>query len=92
MDFGRFNQAEQAEINAIIEQKTVSNKKTIFFADMMNVFCWHLFFLKKKKMSEFLKQFTNTVDVCFKRCAQDFQTKAVTRREVIICTYIILIK
>jgi hypothetical protein len=39
MDFGRFNQAEQAEINAIIEQKTVSNKKTIFFADMMNVFC-----------------------------------------------------
>ncbi|KAI8884181.1 hypothetical protein K501DRAFT_248364 [Backusella circina FSU 941] len=54
MDFGRFNQAEQAEINAIIEQKT---------------------------MSEFLKQFTTVVDVCFKRCAQDFQTKAVTRRE-----------
>ncbi|KAG2193724.1 hypothetical protein INT46_010579 [Mucor plumbeus] len=54
MDNSRFNQAEQAQINAMVEQKQVT--------DFMNLF-------------------TGVVDRCFKECANDFTTKAVTGRE-----------
>ncbi|KAI7906083.1 uncharacterized protein BX663DRAFT_498715 [Cokeromyces recurvatus] len=54
MDFGRFNQAEQAQINAMIEQK---------------------------QMSDFVNLFTGLVDLCFRECANNFTTKAVTGKE-----------
>ncbi|KAF1803453.1 hypothetical protein V8B55DRAFT_1505672 [Mucor lusitanicus] len=54
MDTSRFNQAEQAQINAMVEQKQVT---------------------------DFMNMFTGVVDRCFKECANDFTTKAVTGRE-----------
>ncbi|CAO3614822.1 unnamed protein product [Mucor hiemalis] len=57
MDFSKLNQAEQAHMSGIIEQKQVT--------DFMNLF-------------------TGLVDCCFKECANDFTTKAVTGREVTI--------
>ncbi|CEG81769.1 hypothetical protein RMATCC62417_15927 [Rhizopus microsporus] len=55
MDYTRFNQAEQIEINNLLEQK---------------------------QMDDFVNMFTNLVDRCFRQCANDFTTKAVTGREV----------
>ncbi|CEG81768.1 Putative Mitochondrial import inner membrane translocase subunit TIM9 [Rhizopus microsporus] len=54
MDYTRFNQAEQIEINNLLEQK---------------------------QMDDFVNMFTNLVDRCFRQCANDFTTKAVTGRE-----------
>ncbi|KAI8095313.1 Tim10/DDP family zinc finger-domain-containing protein [Thamnidium elegans] len=54
MDPSKYNQAEQEQIRALIEQKQVS--------DFMNLF-------------------TGLTDRCFKECAYDFRTKAVTGRE-----------
>ncbi|KAL9556467.1 hypothetical protein MBANPS3_001860 [Mucor bainieri] len=54
MDTSRLNQAEQAQINAMVEQKQVT---------------------------DFMNMFTGVVDRCFKECANDFTTKAVTGRE-----------
>jgi import inner membrane translocase subunit TIM9 len=33
-------------------------------------------------MDDFVNTFTNVVDRCFRQCANDFTTKAVTGREV----------
>ncbi|CAO3676193.1 unnamed protein product [Rhizopus stolonifer] len=54
MDNSRFNQAEQIEINNLLEQK---------------------------QMDDFVNTFTNLVDCCFRQCANDFTTKAVSRKE-----------
>ncbi|KAG0739469.1 hypothetical protein G6F57_004579 [Rhizopus arrhizus] len=54
MEYSRFNQAEQMEINNLLEQK---------------------------QMDDFVNTFTNVVDRCFRQCANDFTTKAVTGRE-----------
>ncbi|KAI9337635.1 Tim10/DDP family zinc finger-domain-containing protein [Pilaira anomala] len=54
MDPSKYNQAEQEQIRAIIEQKQIT--------DFMNLF-------------------TGLTDRCFRECANDFTTKAVTGRE-----------
>ncbi|RCI05473.1 protein transporter tim9 [Rhizopus stolonifer] len=55
MDYSKYNFAEQAQINAMMEQR---------------------------QMNDFVNMFTGLVDRCFKQCANDFTTKAVTGREV----------
>ncbi|KAI8075402.1 Tim10/DDP family zinc finger-domain-containing protein [Gilbertella persicaria] len=54
MDYSKYNFAEQAQINAMMEQR---------------------------QMNDFVNMFTGLVDRCFKQCANDFTTKAVTGRE-----------
>ncbi|KAI8988521.1 Tim10/DDP family zinc finger protein [Mycotypha africana] len=54
MNATRFNQAEQAEISAMLE---------------------------RKQMADFVHLFTDLTDRCFRECANNFTTKAVTGKE-----------
>ncbi|KAG2210853.1 chaperone [Mucor mucedo] len=54
MDPTKYNQAEQEQIRALIEQKQIT---------------------------DFMDLFTRLTDRCFKECANDFTSKAVSSRE-----------